>query len=115
MAGDDTARLVAVEAAAALQQRVADKMDTKKKSAEVHVCVCAITLLLEEDQDSIAALEVKVVVAALQLTPTTPSSSSALPPHPPGVMPPSSPCSTRRSARYIIFALLSQLFWIFLL
>jgi hypothetical protein len=113
MAGDDTARLVAVEAAAALQQRVADKMDTEKKAAEAHACVYAITLLLEEDQDSITTLEIKAVVAALQVMPTTASSSSAPPPHPLGVMPPSSPCSTRRSAGYITFALLSQLFWIF--
>jgi hypothetical protein len=84
MAGDDTTKLVATKAAAALHQRVTDKMAalqaTEKKVIEAHASMHAITLLLKEEQASAAALEVEAVAAALQLALTIASPSASPPP-----------------------------------
>jgi hypothetical protein len=79
MASDKDVRLAAVEAAAALQQRVTDKMTTLQ-AAEAHTHICTIALLLEEEQAYAATLEVEVAAATLQLVPTTASSSIVPPP-----------------------------------
>jgi hypothetical protein len=53
MAGDDAARLAVVEATAALQQHVTDKMATlqavEKKATESHARVRVVALLLKEE------------------------------------------------------------------
>jgi hypothetical protein len=84
MAGDDTTKLVATKAAAALHQRVTDKMAAlqaaEKKVIEAHASMHAITLLLKEEHASTAALEVEAMAAALQLALTIASSSAPPPP-----------------------------------
>jgi hypothetical protein len=74
MAGDDVAQLAAPEDAAVLQQHVTDKM-AALQPAEARTRVCAITLLLKEEQASAAALQVEATTAALQVALTTTSSS----------------------------------------
>jgi hypothetical protein len=69
MASDD-----ATEAAAALQQRVANKMATlqavEKRADEAHARMRTIILLLEEEQASAAAQEAESGAATLQLAST---------------------------------------------
>jgi hypothetical protein len=79
MASDD-----ATEAAAALQQRVANKMAAlqavEKNADEAHARMHTIILLLEEEQASAATQEAESAAATLQLASTIASSSSAPPP-----------------------------------
>jgi hypothetical protein len=84
MASDYTARLATAKAAAALQQRVTNKMAAlhaaEKKAAEARARVRSIALLLEEQQASATTLEAEAMAVALQVAPTTASSSTPPPP-----------------------------------
>jgi hypothetical protein len=69
MADDNAGRLAYAEAASAVQQHITNKMAAlqaaEKKTAEAHARVRAITLLLEEEQASVIALEAQDVMAVL--------------------------------------------------